>query len=244
MVRRVAMWAGCAIVATLVLGAVSAPAEAVNPSASARSASARTTASVQLAGSVQRAAAVTPPSYLPVLHPGARGKAVIYVQRVLRIPVTGNYGPRSVAAVKAFQSKHGIKADGVIHPGTWTALIAYAKAHPPVQADVPAASSGWATTSDVWAKFSPEVERFALCVAHHESWRAGLWKARSSDGRYTGAFQYDDQTWIVHSHRAGISGYARAYLAPPDAQALTFAVAISKYHSWSSWLGTNCGHGT
>ena len=229
MLRRVVSLACCAVVAIIAIGSAAAPAEAVGAS------SQRSIAP----------AAVAPPAYLPVLHQGARGKAVRYVQQVLAIPVTGNYGPRSVAAVKSFQTKQKISpADGVIRPTTWTALIAYAKTHPPTQADVPAVPATWATTSDVWAKFAPEVETFALCVAHHESWRAGLWTARSSDGRYTGAFQWDDSTWQAQSAHAGIHAYARAYQAPPDAQALTFAVAISKYHSWSSWNGTHCGHGT
>ena len=231
MLRRVVGLACCAMVATVAMGAVATPAGAVSRGGVQSTAVART--------------AVAPPSYQPVLHQGARGTAVRYVQRVLGIPVTGNYGPRSVTAVINFQVKSKITpADGVVRPTTWAALIAYAKKHPPVQADVPAVPSGWATTSDVWAKFAPEVETFALCVAHHESWRAGLWTARSSNGLYSGAFQWNDSTWRVHARRAGISGYARAYQAPPDAQALAFAVAISKYHSWSSWNGTNCGHGT
>jgi peptidoglycan hydrolase-like protein with peptidoglycan-binding domain len=219
------------MVATVAIGAVAAPAGAVSRSSQQPSAVAHTS--------------IAPPAYKPVLHQGAHGNAVSYVQRVLNIPVTGNYGPRSVTAVKNFQLKNKISpADGVIRPTTWAALIAYAKAHPPVQAAVRAVPSGWATTNDVWAKFAPEVERFALCVAHHESWGAGLWTARSSNGLYSGAFQWNDDTWRIQSHRAGIRGYERAYQAPPDAQALTFAVAIAKYHSWSSWDGTNCGHGT
>jgi hypothetical protein len=238
MSRRVAIAVGCALSAALVAG-ISAPAEALGHRA-------WTGALVKTSTSIRVASSVTPPSYLPVLHQGARGKAVAYVQRVLRIPVTGNYGPRSVAAVKAFQAKHAITpANGVIGKSTWSSLIAYAKAHPPVAPVVaPSTSPAWATTSDVWAKFDPEVERFALCVAHHESWLAGLWTARNPHNSASGAFQYIDSSWRVQSRRAGVTGYARAYQAPPDAQALTFAVNVSKYHAWSSWNGTNCGHGT
>jgi len=239
MSRRVVTWASTVAVATAVV--------AGSLGASPAQAAARPTVSPVMASvtSVIHPTTVSPPSYLPVLHQGAHGKAVRFVQAVLRLRVTGTYGSTSVAAVRSFQVTKGVKpANGVVGPATWAALIAHAKTHPPVLADVPAVPASWKTTSDVWAKFDPSVEQFALCVAHHESWRAGLWTARSSNGLYTGAFQYNDKTWRVQSHRAGITGYARAYQAPPDAQALTFAVNVSKYHAWSSWIGTGCGHGT
>lgn len=239
---RVAMWARCALAAASVVAIFGSttPVQAVVVSGVNPVGRAATTSVAQVA-----ATSVTPPSYLPVLHQGARGKAVKYLQAVLRLPVSGTYGARSVAAVKAFQIKRGITpADGVVRPATWSALIAHAKTHPPVLADVPATPAGWATTSDVWAKFDPEVERFAICVARHESWRAGLWKARNPYTSASGAFQYLDSTWRLQSRRAGVTGYARAYLAPPDAQALTFAVNVSRYNSWTSWRGAHCGHGT
>ena len=239
---RVATWVRCAVVAASVVAVFGStvPAEAMG-------ATGVTSVSRASALPLVRATAssLTPPAYLPALHQGARGKAVKYLQAVLHIPVSGTYGPRSVAAVKVFQIKHGITpADGVVRQVTWSALIAHAKSHPPVSADVPAAPAGWATTSDVWAKFDPEVERFARCVAHHESWGAGLWKARNRYTSASGAFQYLDSTWRLQSRRAGVTGYARAYLAPPDAQALTFAVNVSRYNSWTSWRGAHCGHGT
>ncbi len=239
MSRRVVMWASALAVATSVaagsMGA--APAQAATHRAGV--------SATLTSAAVLHTAALTPPSYLPVLHQGARGKAVKYVQMVLGLPASGTYGPKSVAAVKSFQAKKGVKpANGVVGPATWKVLIAHAKAHPPVLADVPAVPAAWATTSDVWAKFDAGVEKFALCVARHESWRAGLWKARNPNTSASGAFQFLDSTWRIQSHRAGITGYARAYLAPPDAQALTFAVSVTKYNLWTAWRGTNCGHGT
>ena len=243
MSRRVATLARCAVAAASVGAVFGSPLPAQAAGASVSSSVAGPVVHASPARFVGTSA--TPPSYLPVLHQGARGRAVSYLQAVLHLPVSGTYGARSVTTVKAFQTKNRITpADGVVRKATWTALIDFAKSHPPVLADVPPAPAVWAVTSDVWAKFDPEVERFARCVAHHESWRAGLWTARNPHTSASGAFQYLDSTWRIQSHRAGVYGFARAYLAPPDAQALTFAVNVSRYNSWSSWSGTHCGHGT
>jgi peptidoglycan hydrolase-like protein with peptidoglycan-binding domain len=58
---------------------------------------------------------------------GDRGSNVRALQGLLRqrgaiIPVDGNFGATTVAAVKAFQTSHGLPADGVVGTTTWTAL--------------------------------------------------------------------------------------------------------------------------
>ena len=56
----------------------------------------------------------------PVLGVGARGEAVRRVQE--RLMVDGLYGPLTRDAVRRFQTTHGLKADGMVGPDTWTAL--------------------------------------------------------------------------------------------------------------------------
>jgi peptidoglycan hydrolase-like protein with peptidoglycan-binding domain len=60
----------------------------------------------------------------------SRGKAVTQLQQRLNElgfdcgKVDGSFGARTEEAVKAFQTKRGLKADGVVGPKTWTALLA------------------------------------------------------------------------------------------------------------------------
>ena len=52
----------------------------------------------------------------------ARGQEVEALQRRLGLPVDGDFGARTQAAVKRFQRRHGLTADGVVGPSTWSAL--------------------------------------------------------------------------------------------------------------------------
>jgi hypothetical protein len=59
------------------------------------------------------------------VHYGSRGPAVTAVQRGLRVTQTAVYDSRTVAAVKAFQTKHaGCPVTGAMNPTTWRALLA------------------------------------------------------------------------------------------------------------------------
>jgi peptidoglycan hydrolase-like protein with peptidoglycan-binding domain len=51
-----------------------------------------------------------------------RGGEVAALQRRLGLPVDGDFGARTAAAVKRFQRRHGLTADGVVGPATWRAL--------------------------------------------------------------------------------------------------------------------------
>ncbi len=50
------------------------------------------------------------------------GPDVLYLQNKLGVNPTGPFGPMTHAAVVAFQKKHGLLADGVVGPLTWSKL--------------------------------------------------------------------------------------------------------------------------
>lgn len=63
------------------------------------------------------------------LRRGSKGEDVRYLQQLLnaagasgRIAVDGSFGAETLAAVKAFQTEHGLASDGVAGPLTWAAL--------------------------------------------------------------------------------------------------------------------------
>lgn len=56
---------------------------------------------------------------------GSTGKAVKVMQAALGgLTIDGKAGPKTIAAVKAFQAKKGLTQDGVCGPKTWRALLA------------------------------------------------------------------------------------------------------------------------
>ncbi len=84
-----------------------------------------------LVGSARTAAPVAPAAPRPVtapvggsplLRPGDRGPAVASLQALLRVAPDGSFGPRTRAAVVAFQAGRGLTADGVVGSRTWGAL--------------------------------------------------------------------------------------------------------------------------
>ena len=82
-------------------------------------------------------------SGMPVLRSGARGSSVKTLQTLLRskgysVAVDGSFGPKTLAAVKAFQRASGLSVDGVAGPKTWAALRAGAPS--PSPAPAPAAN--------------------------------------------------------------------------------------------------------
>lgn len=65
--------------------------------------------------------------HLPLLRRGAAGANVRKLQRLLaakgaKLDVDGIYGPKTEAAVRAFQKTHDCKIDGIVGPETWGAL--------------------------------------------------------------------------------------------------------------------------
>jgi hypothetical protein len=61
---------------------------------------------------------------------GAQGDLVVWAQEHLisagyTIGVNGNFGTKTLADTEAFQTAHGLGADGIIGPATWAALLRY-----------------------------------------------------------------------------------------------------------------------
>jgi len=80
------------------------------------------------AGALLAACALAPAAFAasadarPTLHHGDRGRSVESLQHALHIPADGVFGRGTVHAVKRFQRRHGLHADGVVGPATWAAL--------------------------------------------------------------------------------------------------------------------------
>ncbi|HUZ30199.1 MAG TPA: peptidoglycan-binding protein [Solirubrobacteraceae bacterium] len=70
------------------------------------------------------------PKLVVEVRRGSKGSAVTALQRQLRftfgyksVVVDGSFGAATQVAVKNFQSKKGLKADGIVGQGTWKALV-------------------------------------------------------------------------------------------------------------------------
>jgi len=57
-----------------------------------------------------------------ILKIGSRGQEVEDLQEFLEIQVDGNFGPATEAAVKRYQVKAGLVADGIVGPITWDVM--------------------------------------------------------------------------------------------------------------------------
>lgn len=66
--------------------------------------------------------AAAPTSSTPTVKQGSKGEVVKKLQRLLALNPDGDFGPRTHAAVIAFQRGNGLAADGIVGPATWAAL--------------------------------------------------------------------------------------------------------------------------
>ncbi len=94
--------------------------------------------------SAVRTAARTATSSTPVLREGSRGAAVTQLQQKLKskgynVSADGQFGPKTKAAVIAFQRANGLGADGIVGAKTWAKLNA---APPPSTPTLRQGSSG------------------------------------------------------------------------------------------------------
>ena len=55
----------------------------------------------------------------PTVRTGSRGSEVQALQKFLKIPADGIFGPMTEAAVKTFQMAQGLGIDGIVGPNTW-----------------------------------------------------------------------------------------------------------------------------
>lgn len=58
----------------------------------------------------------------PVLKMGSTGPDVVELQKLLQIPADGVFGLKTNDAVRAFQQRLGVNADGIVGPYTWSKL--------------------------------------------------------------------------------------------------------------------------
>jgi len=78
-----------------------------------------------------------------LLKRGDNNENVKLMQTKLGIanPVT-NFGPKTEEAVKEFQRKHGLTADGIVGPKTWAMIMGESTPQPTPQVSTPVVSSG------------------------------------------------------------------------------------------------------
>jgi hypothetical protein len=62
------------------------------------------------------------PAGRPTLRRGATSDLVKEVQTKVGVTADGNFGPKTEAALRAFQRAHGLVPDGIVGPKTWAAL--------------------------------------------------------------------------------------------------------------------------
>ena len=57
-----------------------------------------------------------------LLKNGSKGNDVVTLKKFLKVDPIGTFGPKTEAAVKAWQKANGLKDDGIVGPGTWAKM--------------------------------------------------------------------------------------------------------------------------
>src|SRR3954468_17747264 len=96
---------------------------AVSPTAPVFAASAGGGPAPDVAAASPANRAIAPGAPAELLKMGSTGPEVARVQTALAITPDGIFGPQTDAAVRAFQGRSGLKADGVVGPSTWRAVF-------------------------------------------------------------------------------------------------------------------------
>jgi peptidoglycan hydrolase-like protein with peptidoglycan-binding domain len=155
---------------------------------------------------------------------GSTGTAVSQLQRKLHVSVTGYYGSDTRRAVKRYQARHGLEADGVAGPATLSSLGIKARgASYSTGGSAPSSPSSSGDGSRV--KLPPVLKKIAQCES------GGNPRAISRSGRYRGKFQFDQATWEA----AGGSGDPAA--APESTQD---RIALRLYRKRGTAPWPNC----
>jgi Transglycosylase-like domain/Putative peptidoglycan binding domain len=140
------------------------------------------------------ALAASPVAAQELLKRGSRGPAVVELQRALRIPADGAFGPQTARAVRRFQARRGLVVDGIVGPQTAAALGLSRRRARGAARPLPAV-----------------LERIAQCES------SGNPRAVSADGSYRGKYQFSRATWRA---MGGTGDPARASEAEQDRRAL------------------------
>jgi peptidoglycan hydrolase-like protein with peptidoglycan-binding domain len=159
-----------------------------------------------------------------VVKRGHRGSGVRQIQRRLRIPADGVFGPQTERAVRRFQRSKGLVADGIVGPMTRGAL----GLEPFSRSSVGRTrrSSGSRPTN---GSRPTKVPRILEAIAQCES--GGNPRAVSADGRYRGKYQFSQGTW------EGLGGTGDPAKAPEWKQD-RLALKLYRLRGSASW--PNC----
>ncbi len=123
-----------------------------------------------------------------LLKHGSRGADVVQLQRALKLPADGVFGPQTTRAVRRFQAHHGLAVDGVVGPWTAAALGL---------GDGGTAGAAASARHDARPVAVPAVlAKIAACES------GGDPHAVSANGAYRGKYQFTRSTW----HAMGGSG--------------------------------------
>ena len=145
------------------------------------------------------------------LKVGSRGPAVKKLQRKLHVrPVSGYFGPKTRAAVKRFQRRHGLTVDGIAGPATLARLgMRASKAGSSTGGTSP--SSGRSHRRRSRVKVPAILKRIAKCESGNNP------RAVSKSGRYRGKYQFSMDAWRAYG---GHGDPAKASSAEQDRVAL------------------------
>jgi peptidoglycan hydrolase-like protein with peptidoglycan-binding domain len=126
---------------------------------------------------------------------GSTGPAVKQLQRKLHVrPVSGYFGPKTKAAVKRFQRRNGLTADGVAGPATLSRLGMRVRGSGYSTGGAsPSSRGGGGGGSSV--RLPAVLKRIAQCES------GGNPRAISRTGRYRGKYQFDRATWEANGGR-------------------------------------------
>ena len=133
-----------------------------------------------LKGSSSGGAGAKASHHTTVVRKGDFGRAVVKIQRKLRISADGIFGSQTHAAVKRFQRRKGLEVDGVVGPKTRRALRL-------------GAFSRREITHERKSSSSVRLPRIMRAIAECES--GGNPRAVSKGGMYRGKWQFSRSTW-------------------------------------------------
>lgn len=185
----------------------------------------------------------------PVLRQGAKGAAVTRLQQQLRakgynIAADGDFGPKTLNAVKAFQRAKGLAVDGVVGPKTWAALGGAGGTSSPSPAPTGGRTvEGWVrgrrTTCQITSVGSGESLN-VRCAQQYKNMLAAARKAGINLGTTDGYRTYSEQAALYRrygSGRAARPGYSNHQMG--------LSADISGVNGYNTrayrWLQANAG---